>query len=294
MAFCCPRPTIKELIRIAICLLCVIYWLIEVLVDGSFIGLVIPMSSSHSQNLRNCGHMFLRTEVIHYRVDGRDMVVTLCTGEGTQKRPAVLVCHEGPGQDDTARNFARRLAELGYIAFALDYVGGGRQENDRNKMMARIVELSAAPDRIVAIGKAGLAILLARPEADASRVASIGFCFGGTMSFQLARAGVPLQVAVGFHAGLGTIAPAREGMKTRILALIGADDPIVPLAQRDAFVAEMTAAKADWQLVLYGGIQHSFTNPAAANFNLPGIAYDAVTERRSWAVMRQLFDEVFV
>lgn len=236
----------------------------------------------------------MRTEVIHYQVDGRDMVGTLCVGEGSHKRPAVLVCHEGPGQDDTARNYAKRLAELGYVAFALDYVGGGRQETDRNQMMARIMELSAAPDRIVAIGQAGIDILLAQPEVDPGRLAAIGFCFGGTMSFQLARAGVPLMAAVGFHAGLATIAPAREGMKTRILALIGSEDPIIPPAQRDAFIAEMSAAKADWQLVLYGGIQHSFTNPAAANFNLPGIAYDALTEKRSWEAMRQLFDEVFV
>jgi dienelactone hydrolase len=236
----------------------------------------------------------MRNEVIHYQVDGRDMVGTLCVGEGSHKRPAVLVCHEGPGQDDNARNYARRLAELGYVAFALDYVGGGRWETDRNKMMARLMELSAAPERIVAIGQTGLDILLAQPEADAKRVASIGFCFGGTMSFQLARAGVPLQAAVGFHAGLATIAPAREGMKTRILALIGSDDPMIPQAQRDAFIVEMSAAKADWQMVLYGGIQHSFTNPAAVNANLPGIVYDALTERRSWAAMRQLFDEVFV
>lgn len=235
----------------------------------------------------------MRSQVIEYTADGRDMVGTLVVGEGTHKRPAILVCHEGPGQDDNARNYARRLAELGYVAFALDYVGGGKPETDRDKMMARIMELISSPDRTVALGKAGLDILLSQPEADASRVASIGFCFGGTMSFQLARAGVPLAAAVGFHAGLGTTAPAKEGLKTKILALIGADDPIIPPPQRDDFVKEMTAAKADWQLVLYGGVQHSFTNPAAASVNIPGIVYDAVTEKRSWQAMRNLFDEIF-
>lgn len=234
----------------------------------------------------------MKTEVIQYHVDGLAMAGTLWTGGGTHRRPAILVCHEGPGQDDTARNYAKRLAELGYIAFALDYVGGGRQELDREKMMARIMALSAAPDRTVAIGRAGLDILLSQPQADPGRTAAIGFCFGGTMAFELARAGVPLKAAVGFHAGLGTRAPARIGMTTRILALIGADDPMIPPAQRDAFIAEMTAAKADWQLLLYGGVQHSFTNPAAARFNLPGIVYDPVAEQRSWAAMRQLLDEV--
>jgi dienelactone hydrolase len=222
------------------------------------------------------------------------MIGTLVLGDGNHKRQAVLVCHEGPGQDDTARAYARRLAELGYVAFALDYNGGGKPLTDHDQMMARIMELMGVPERIVALGKAGLDILLAQPEADAARVAAIGFCFGGTMSFQLARAGVPLKAAVGFHAGLATQAPAKEGVLTaKILALIGADDPIIPPAQRDSFVAEMTAAKADWQLVLYGGVQHSFTNPAAQLVNLPGIAYDAPTERRSWRAMRDLFEEVF-
>ena len=88
-------------------------------------------------------------------------------------------------------------------------------------------------------------------------------------------------------------APAEEGaIKAKVLALIGVDDPLVPPAQRDGFVAEMTAAKADWQLVLYGGVQHSFTNPAAAGANIPGIVYDAAAEKRSWQAMRDLFDEV--
>ena len=239
------------------------------------------------------GALAVPEQVVNYEADGLAMVGTLCSGEGTHKRPAVLVCHEGPGQDDTARNYAKRLADIGYVAFALDYVGGGKPESDRDKMMARLMGLSAAPDRTVAIAQAGLDILLACPQADASRVAAIGFCFGGTMAFQLARSGAPIKAAVGFHAGLATASPARIGMQAKILALIGADDPMIPQAQRDAFVAEMTAARADWQLMLYGGIQHSFTNPAAVHANLPGIVYDAVTERRSWAAMRQLFDEVF-
>lgn len=235
----------------------------------------------------------MRTETIAYQVDGRDMVGLLAVGDGDHKRPAVLVCHEGPGQDENARNYARRLAELGYIAFALDYVGGGKPETDRDRMMKRIMELMADPERAVAIGQAGLDILLKQPEADAARTASIGFCFGGTLSFQMARAGVPLTATVGFHAGLGTKAPAQEGIKTKILALIGADDPMISPEQRDVFVREMTTAKADWQLVLYGGVEHSYTNPKARDFNMPGIKYDETAERRAWQAMKDLFAEVF-
>ncbi|MCC6918462.1 MAG: dienelactone hydrolase family protein [Alphaproteobacteria bacterium] len=231
---------------------------------------------------------------IAYSADGRDMIGTYVVGDGGGKRPAVLVCHEGPGLDDHARGYARKLADLGYAAFALDYHGGGKPLTDRDAMMARFGELMGSPDRIVALGKAGLDQLLAQPEADASRSASIGFCFGGTMSFQLARAGIDIKAAVGFHAGLATTAPAKAGaVRAKVLALIGVDDPIIPPQQRADFEKEMTEAKADWQMMLYGGAAHSFTNPAAANLNMPGIVYDAKTEKRSWRAMLDLFQEVF-
>lgn len=231
---------------------------------------------------------------IAYSADGRDMIGTYVVGDGGGKRPAVLVCHEGPGLDDHARGYARKLADLGYAAFALDYHGGGKPLTDRDAMMARFGELMGSPDRIVALGKAGLDQLLAQPEADASRSASIGFCFGGTMSFQLARAGIDIKAAVGFHAGLATTAPAKAGaVRAKVLALIGVDDPIIPPQQRADFEKEMTEAKADWQMMLYGGAAHSFTNPAAANLNMPGIVYDAKTEKRSWQAMLDLFKEVF-
>lgn len=236
----------------------------------------------------------MRTEQIAYTADGREMIGTYVVGEGAHKRPGILVSHEGPGLDDHARAYARRLADLGYAAFALDYHGGGKWLPDRGQMMGRIIELMGAPDRIVALGQAGLDVLTAQPEVDASRLAAIGFCFGGTLSFHLARAGLPLKAAVGFHAGLTTTAPAKPGVITaRILALIGADDPIIPPQQRADFEAEMRAAGADWQLHLYGGIQHSFTNPSARTINIPGIVYDEAAENRAWQAMRNLFDEVF-
>jgi len=231
---------------------------------------------------------------IAYRADGRDMIGTYVAADGGGKRPAVLVCHEGPGLDDHARGYARKLADLGYAAFALDYHGGGKPLVDRDAMMARFGELMSSPDRIVALGKAGLDQLLAQAEVDVSRTASIGFCFGGTMSFQLARAGIDIKAAVGFHAGLATTAPAKAGtVNAKVLALIGVDDPLIPAQQRADFEREMTEAKVDWQMVLYGGAAHSFTNPAAANFNMPGIVYDAKTEKRSWQAMLDLFKEVF-
>jgi len=133
-----------------------------------------------------------------------------------------------------------------------------------------------------------------RAERLAGELGAIGYCFGGTLSLELARGGADLKAAVGFHAGLGTTRPEdARAITGKVLALIGADDPIVPHEQRRAFEEEMTAGGVDWQLVVYGGAVHSFTNQRAANIDLPGIAYHEPTDRRSWQAMLDLFAEVF-
>ena len=188
-----------------------------------------------------------------------------------------------------------RLAdELGYVAFALDYHGGGKPLADREEMMARIGELRADPPRARAIGTAGLDILRAEPRTDADRLAAIGYCFGGTMSFELARSGADLKAAVGFHAGLGTV-PAR-GRPQHQGQGAGAHRrrrPDRANDQRRAFEEEMRAGGVDWLLHVYGGAVHSFTNPRASRVGIPGIPYHEPTDRRSWQAMLDLFDEVF-
>jgi dienelactone hydrolase len=235
------------------------------------------------------------TRDITYEADGRTMIGMLAVPDGDGLRPGVLVCHEGPGLDDHAKGRAVRLAEeLGYVAFALDYHGDGKPLEDREQMMARIGEFRDDPARARAVGLAGLEVLCAEPRTDAAKLAAIGYCFGGTLSFELARGGADLKAAVGFHAGLGTARPEdARNITGKVLALIGADDPIVPNEQRRAFEEEMRAGGVDWQLVVYGGAVHSFTNPRAANIDLPGIAYHEPTDRRSWQAMLDLFAEVF-
>jgi dienelactone hydrolase len=235
------------------------------------------------------------TRDISYEADGRTMIGTLALPDGTDQRPGVLVCHEGPGLDDHARARAVRIAdELGYVAFALDYHGDGKPIADRNQMMARIGELRADPPRIMAVGTAGLDILRAEPRADTSRLASIGFCFGGTLSLELARGGTDLKAVVGFHSGLSTVHPEdARNITAKVLALIGADDPMVHGDERRAFEEEMRAGGVDWQLHVYGGAVHSFTNEKASADVFPGIAYDEATDRRSWQAMVDLFTEVF-
>jgi dienelactone hydrolase len=131
----------------------------------------------------------------------------------------------------------------------------------------------------------------------AARIASIGFCFGGTMSLELARSGAALKAVVGFHSGLATSAPSTEAnaIKARILVCIGADDPMIPPEQRAAFEDEMRRAGADWQMHLYGNTVHSFTNPEAAKRNMPdAIRYSREADKRSWAALQELFSETLV
>ncbi|MFZ1429390.1 MAG: dienelactone hydrolase family protein, partial [Geminicoccaceae bacterium] len=136
--------------------------------------------------------------------------------------------------------------------------------------------------------------LTARAEVDAERVAAIGFCFGGTMALELARAGADLKAVVGFHSGLATTAPKTDAqaIKARVLVCIGADDPLIPAAQRADFESEMREGGVDWQMHLYGGTVHSFTNQEAAKRNMPDtIRYSPESDARSWTSMQQLFAE---
>jgi dienelactone hydrolase len=233
---------------------------------------------------------------VEYRADDTVMVGRLALPDGADKRPAVLIAHEGPGLDDHQRGRADQLAELGYVAFALDYHGGGRWLEDRDEMMARLGILAADPDRTRAMARAGLDLLLAEPRADRSNVAAIGYCFGGTVALELARGGADLKAVVGFHPGLTTVRPQDAANITgRVLVLVGSEDPFIPLEQRLAFETEMRAGGVDWEMVLYGGVEHSFTHPLADpdRTGLPGIRYDREAAERSWRAMLELFEDVF-
>lgn len=232
------------------------------------------------------------SSVISYDVDGTTMVGHLAIPDAPGPLPAVLVCHEGPGIDEHARGRADRLADLGYVAFALDYHGGGERLPDMAAMMARLGPLMGDSDRIRALAHAGLDVLLARPQVDPGRVAVIGYCFGGTMALELARSGAALRAVVGFHSGLGTSQPQdAANIVAKVLVCIGSEDPLIPAAQRADFEAEMRAADIDWRMNLYGRAEHSFTNPNAGDAGMAGIAYDRLTDERSWRAMVDLFAE---
>ncbi len=234
------------------------------------------------------------TRDVEYDAHGTLMVGRLALPDGEGLRPAVLIAHEGPGLDDYQKDRAGRFAELGYVAFALDYHGGGKVLAGRDEMMARLALLGGDPDRIRALGHAGLEVLLREPRADASKVAAVGYCFGGTVVLELARGGADIKAVVGFHPGLGTQRPEdARNITGKVLVCVGSEDPFIPIEQRLAFEGEMRSAGVDWRMNLYGGVEHSFTHPWAELAAIPGVKYDQLTDERSWRAMVDLFGEVF-
>lgn len=230
---------------------------------------------------------------VAYSAEGVAFVGTLFTPTGSGPAPGVLVAHESPGVTEHTLEAARKLAGMGFVALATDYQGAGQVVTDRDEMMRRFAWFMEDPAHIRARMGAALDALKAQPRVDAGRLAAVGFCYGGAAAFELARGGADLKAAVGFHATLTTARPGDAAqIKCPVLAHIGADDPAVPVGQRTAFQDEMTRAGADWRLMLYGRTAHSFTNPEADTWGMPGFAFSESANRRSWAATQDLFQEV--
>jgi dienelactone hydrolase len=245
--------------------------------------------------LSGCAARTVQTESVEYMHGGVVLDGFLAHDASPQgRRPGVLIVHAWDGQGPYVRSRARQLAELGYVAFAIDMYGKGVRGGDS----AASMQLSAPfrKDRRLMRDSAlaGLAVLRARPDVDPDRIAAIGYCFGGTTVIELARDGAPVAGIVSFHGGLDTPAPGgAEKFKGRILVLTGADDPHVPPAQVEAFKAEMAKAGADCQLISYPDAVHSFTDPAAGPDKSKGAAYNKAADLASWAEMRRFFRKIF-
>jgi dienelactone hydrolase len=213
------------------------------------------------------------------------------------KRPGVLVVHEWWGHNEYARKRARMLAELGYTALAVDMYGDGKQAmhpDDAGKFAGAVMQnMDAAKARFLA----ALDLLKKHKTVDGSRIAAIGYCFGGGVVLQMARLGVDLKGVVSFHGTYATQTPAQAGkVKAAILVCHGADDPFSTAEQIAALKKEMADAKVDFKFIAYAGAKHSFTNPGAdeygKKFNMP-LAYNKMADEKSWAEMQQFFKRIF-
>ncbi len=213
------------------------------------------------------------------------------TATATSRRPGILICPEWTGPNEHARFRARQLAALGYVALVADVYG-------KNVRPTEVKDCAATAgiykkDRALLRKRvnAGLETLLKQPQVDGTRIAAIGYCFGGLTALELGRSGAAIQAIVSFHGDLTNPTPAdARNIKAHVLILHGAADPIVPPNDVAAFEKEMANAGLDWQLIKYSGAMHSFTNKAA-NDPKRGAVYQAAADRRSFEAMLAFFNE---
>lgn len=205
--------------------------------------------------------------------------------------PAVLVVHDWTGRNQFACDKATLLTEMGYVGFAIDMYGEakcGHSNEEKSQMIAPMFE-----NRKLLLQRlmAAYETLSSLPYVDKHRIAVMGYCFGGLCALDLARAGTDLKAAVSFHGIFKAPPMPNKPIKAKILALHGHDDPMVPPSQVADFTHEMTKAKADWQLHIYGNTMHAFTNPLA---NDPGFGtvYNIKSADRAWKAMQSFFEEI--
>ncbi|MCF7806664.1 MAG: dienelactone hydrolase family protein [Simkaniaceae bacterium] len=211
-----------------------------------------------------------------------------------KKKPAVLIFPAFAGRDQFACDMARTIAKLGYVGFAVDMYGKGIHPSTRREMSEHMMLFVDDRQKLRQRVLSAYETLKKLKVVDAHRIASIGFCFGGLCSLDLARCGVDLKAAVCFHgilAGLPLEIKSHQ-IKAKILICHGYDDPQIPRKQIASVQEEMTAQKVDWQLLMHGQTMHGFTNPEAQDIDF-GILYHPIASKRSYAAMEALFKEVF-
>lgn len=211
---------------------------------------------------------------------------------GPTKKPVVIIVHDWTGRNDFACQKAERLAELGYVGFALDMYGKGKigeTNEEKAALMKPLIEDRAKLQKRIL---AAYDTVMKLDYVNTAKIGAMGYCFGGLCVLDLARCNVDVRGVVSFHGNLS--APANSTPKpthTKMLVLHGHDDPMVPPAQVTAFENEMTDVKADWQVHIYSNTKHAFTNPKANDPNF-GTVYDKLSDKRSWIAMKNFFEEI--
>lgn len=249
--------------------------------------------------LTSTAHAAIVGQEVEYQGDGIKLKGYLAYDDRVQgKRPGVLVVHEWWGLNDYVRQRARMLAELGYTALAVDMYGNGKlatHPDDAGKFASELGKnFPVAKTRF----NAARTLLGQHATVDNAHVAAIGYCFGGGVVLNMARAGEDLDAVVSFHGSLGSSSIKAEPgvVKAPILVLNGADDRFVTKEHVATFKAEMDKAGATYTFIDYPGALHGFTNPQAdelgKKFNMP-IAYDAAADKASWQEMQQFLKKSF-
>jgi dienelactone hydrolase len=238
----------------------------------------------------------INSKAVEYR-DGDTLLEGYVIWDSEQIRqptPGVLVIHQWLGLTDYEKRRCRQLAEMGYVAFALDIYGKSVRPTTAPEAGKTASIYKSDRDLYRRRLNLGLEQLRAQPGVDASKLAAIGYCFGGTGVLELARSGAQFAGGVSFHGGLDSPNPADgKNIDAKLLICHGADDPFVPAQDIEAMRAELDAASIDWQMIYYSGAVHSFTQPMAGNDNSKGAAYNESADKRSWLAMQTFFHEIF-
>jgi dienelactone hydrolase len=235
---------------------------------------------------------------VEYKANGTTLKGYIAYDDSIKgKRPGVLIVPEWWGLNDYVKKRADMIAGLGYTALAVDMFGEGKSTEhpeDASKFVSEVMSNMGIGEKRFG---AALELLKKQPTVDPDDIAAIGYCFGGAIVLHMARTGSDLDGVVSFHGNLSSMHTAAPGtIKARILVLAGGDDEFVPQDQIDAFKKEMDAAGADYELVIYPGAKHSFTNPDADKYgkqhNMP-VAYNKEADEKSWAQMKEFLKSVF-
>ena len=233
----------------------------------------------------------MKTEEINYSYDQINYKGFVAYPD-KDKAPLILIAPSWAGRDEFVKDKARELAQEGFVAMAIDMYGEAKVGSSTEENQSMMTPLVEDRDKLKGIVNAALEAGKQLDKVDNSKVAAIGYCFGGLVVLDLARSGSNVRGVVSFHGLLMDSEISQNGIKSKILVLHGERDPMVPLSMVDEFQKEMTEAGADWQLHSYGNAYHAFTNKEANDPNL-GTQYNKDADRRSWKSMMNFFEEIF-
>jgi dienelactone hydrolase len=233
------------------------------------------------------------TQTVQYQDGDQVLEGYLAYDDSIQgKRPGILVVHEWNGLGHYAQSRARQLAQLGYVAFAADIYGKGVRPSTMDECKAESGKFYADRKLLRERANAGLQQLENDAMVDTTKIAAIGYCFGGTTVLELGRSGAPIAGIVSFHGGLSNPVPADDqNIKAKVLVCQGGADEFT-LADVPAFKKSLDDAKVDYQFISYPGAVHGFTNPDNKGI-VPNIKYDADADKKSWQAMKDFFKKIF-
>ena len=233
----------------------------------------------------------MKTEKITYQSGDKSFEGFLAQPEG-DSNPCVLIAHTWAGRDAFVEEKAKLLTKLGYAAFAIDMYGEGKIGTSNEENAGMMQPLLDDREELARRALASLDAVSKIDSIDANKIVIMGYCFGGLVAMDLARTGVDIKGAVSFHGFLAGPENSTNEIKAKLLALHGDSDPMVGQDQIESFRQEMTSKKVDWQLHVFGGAMHSFTNPEANDPDF-GAVYSKNADERSWKIFTDLLTELF-